>query len=148
MPGALFFYGVLQPGLVSGRMAELVAMLGDPRPATVAGLLYAVPDPAGHYPILIPCIGSQRVFGAVMFPGERFGPGELAELDAFERFDPRAPGASDYVRRSREAELPDGTSMGADAYVWNRAIGTDFIPILHGNFERYLAETGACPLPG
>ena len=144
----LFFYGVLMPGLVSGRMAELVALLGPPRPATVSGRLFAVPDPRGHYPVMIAAEGAGRVSGSVLTPGSLFGTGELAELDAFEGFDPAEPAASEYVRKKLPATVADGLMLSADAYRWNRAIGTNFIPIPHGDFARYLAESGARALPG
>ena len=144
----LFFYGVLMPGLVSGRMAEFVALLGAPRPATVSGRLYAVPDPRGHYPVMVAAEGAERVSGTVLSPGPLFGARELAELDAFESFDPADPIASDYVRDRLDATLADGLTLCADAYRWNRTIGADFIPIAHGDFARHLTESGATPLPG
>ena len=148
MPDALFFYGVLRPELASGRMAELVALLGDPRPATVAGRLYAVPDARGHYPVMIAGEDGGRVRGIIMQLGAMFGGDALAELDAFEGFDPAAHDSSDYIRHSVRAELADGTPLAADAYWWNRAVAADFIPIAHGDFARYLAESGARTLPG
>lgn len=147
-PRALFFYGVLLPGLASGRMGELVALLGDAAPATVAGRLFAVPDPRGHFPVMLEAAGNDRVSGAVLVPGPRFGAAELAELDAFEGFDPARPEQSDYVRRGLSATLVDGRTVPADVYWWNRPVGTDFVPIAHGDFARYLAETGLPPLPG
>lgn len=147
-PRALFFYGVLLPGLASGRMSELVALLGEARPATVAGRLFAVPDPRGHFPVMLEAAGRNRVSGAILVPGSRFGTAELAELDAFEGFDPARPGQSDYVRRGLSATLGDGSTVSADAYCWNRPVGTDFVPIAHGDFARYLAEAGSPPLPG
>jgi gamma-glutamylcyclotransferase (GGCT)/AIG2-like uncharacterized protein YtfP len=144
----LFFYGVLMPGLVSGRMAELVALLGPPRPATVSGRLFAVPDPRGHYPVMVATAGAERVSGAMLAPGPSFGAVELAELDAFEGFDPADPSGSDYIRAGLHAMLADGLTLEADAYQWNRIVGVDFIAIPHGDFARYLAEGGATPLPG
>lgn len=144
----LFFYGVLLPGLVSGRMAELVGMLGAARRATVSGRLFAVADPRGHYPVMIAGDGGERVGGAVFAPGLDFGPVELAELDAFEDFDPCGRAQSDYVRESVIATLVDGATLVAEVYRWNRALPADAVPILHGDFARYLAESGARPLPG
>ena len=144
----LFFYGVLMPGLVSGRMAELVALLGPPRPATVSGRLYAVPDERGHYPVMIAAEGAGRVSGAVLAPGPLFGPAELAELDAFEGFYPADPTASDYLRGRLPATLADGQTLATDAYRWNRPVAADFIPIPHGEFARYLAASGARALRG
>lgn len=148
LPGALFFYGVLRPGLASGRMAELIALLGRANPATVAGRLYAVPDPRGHYPVMGAAGAGERVHGTILIPGPRFGPGEMAELDAFEGFHPKDAARSDYLRRALVATLFDSSTCDADAYRWNRPISADFIPIPHGDFARYLAESGARPLPG
>ena len=147
-PRALFFYGVLLPGLASGRMGELVALLGEAFPATVAGRLFAVPDPRGHFPVMLEAAGEGRVSGAILVPGPRFGAAELAELDAFEGFDPARPGQSDYVRQGLSAALGDGSMVSADGYWWNSPVGADFVPIAHGDFARYLAETGLPPLPG
>ena len=116
LPGALFFYGVLRPGLASGRMAELIALLGRANPATVAGRLYAVPDPRGHYPVMMAAETGERVHGAVLIPGPRFGP---AEFDAFESFGPADPAHSDYLRRSVLAEPAAGNTVEAHAYCWS-----------------------------
>ena len=148
LPGALFFYGVLRPGLVSGRMAGLIALLEQDRPATVSGKLYAAPDPRGHFPRMIAATAGERVHGTVLTPGPRFGAAELAEFDAFEGFKPGNPAGSDYLRRTLVATLSDGSAVDADAYCWNRAVGGDSILIAHGDFARYLAESGAHPLPG
>jgi hypothetical protein len=148
LTGSLFFYGVLRPDLASGRMAQIVALLGDPRPATVPGRLYAVPDPRGHYPVMIAGRRDEQVRGIVMSPGTGFGPRELAELDAFEGFDPAAPERSDYVRRATVATIAGGATVEADAYWWNRAPSADLVAIPQGDFNRYLAESGAAPLPG
>ena len=129
-------------------MAGLIGLLSHARPATVSGKLYVVPDPRGHYPIMIAAGAGERVHGMVLTPGPRFGVAELAEFDAFEGFDPRNPDGSDYVRRTLVVKLSDGSAIDADAYRWNRAIGGDCFSIAHGDFARYLAESGANPLPG
>ncbi len=148
VPGALFFYGVLRPGLASGRMAGLISLLGQAHPATVSGKLYAVPDPRGHYPVMIAAGAGERVHGALLIPGPRFGAAEMAEFDAFEGFEPGNPDGSDYLRLTLEVKLSDGSAVDADAYRWNRALRGDSILIVHGDFARYLAESGARALPG
>ena len=148
LPGALFFYGVLRPGLASGRMAGLIALLDQGRPATVSGKLFAAPDPRGHFPMMIAADAGEQVHGMVLTPGPRFGTAELAEFDAFEGFKPGNPDGSDYLRRTLVATLSDGSAVDADAYRWNRAVGGGSILIAHGDFARYLAESGARPLPG
>lgn len=133
----LFFYGVLMPELATGRMAELVALLEPGRPASVAGDLYAIADPEGHHPAMVS--GSGWVHGRLHLPGPQFSAAELAEFDAYE-------GAL-YPRRPVVARLSDGTEVDCDAYVWAGEIA-DLAPIPHGDFARYLAETGAPALPG
>ena len=146
MPSALFFYGVLRPELASGRMADLVARLGPGVAATVGGSLFAAEDPRGYYPVLA-AAGDGRVHGTLHSCGPRFGPAELAELDRFEGFDPHNPGLSDYVRCPLKVKTGDGAEREADAYLWNRPVaGLAAIP--HGDFARFLAATGAAPLPG
>ena len=129
-------------------MAELVALLSAPRRATVSGRLFAVPDLRGHYPVLTVAEGAECVSGTVFAPGPLFGADELAELDAFEGFDPADPIASDYVRDRLHANLADDLTLDADAYLWNRPVAADFIPIAHGDFARSIAESGVRPLPG
>ena len=144
----LFFYGVLMPGLASGRMADLVALLGPTRPATVSERLFCGARSArtlsadGHRG------GSRAGQRRGAFAGATVRKLQLAELDACEGFDPAKPTASDYVREPVHATLAGGLTLGADAYRWNRAIADDFIAIPHGDFARYLAEGGATPLPG
>ncbi|MDP3675210.1 MAG: gamma-glutamylcyclotransferase family protein [Novosphingobium sp.] len=145
---ALFFYGVLLPGLVSGRMAELVGLLDAGVPATVRGSLYAVPDPRGHYPVLVADPAGPMVKGRLHRSGPDFGEAELAEMDAFEGFFPGDPARSDYLRRGLTATLPDGREVNCEAYVWNRAIAGSFVPIHDGDFASYLGVSGAGALPG
>ena len=138
LPPALFFYGVLRPDLASGRMADLVALLGPATPASVAGSLFAVADPDGHYPAMI--AGPDRVQGTLLPLGPAFDHAELAELDAFE--------GPAYRRVAVIARLEDGSERTADAYLWCGPTSPNLAPIPHGDFARYLSETGAPPLPG
>lgn len=133
----LFFYGVLMPELASGRMAELVALLERGEPATTAARLFAVADPDGHHPAMVP--GDGVVHGRVHRTGRAFGREELAEMDAYE--------GRHYRRCSIEATLADGCMLECEAYLWiEPADGLE--PIAHGDFARYLRETGHPALPG
>ena len=138
LPPALFFYGVLRPDLASGRMAELVALLGPGVAASVAGNLYAVADPGGHYPVMV--AGPGRVHGTLLSLGPAFGPADLAEFDRFE--------GADYQREAVRACTGNSGEHPANAYLWNRPLMPGLVPIPHGDFARYLAETGAPPLTG
>ena len=133
----LFFYGVLMPELASGRMAELVALLDPGQLATVAGTLFAIADPEGHHPAMV--AGPDTVHGRLHRAGPRFGAAELAEMDAYE--------GKDYARRAVEARLADGTLLAGEAYVWLGPTAR-LSPIPHGDFARYLSESGAPALPG
>lgn len=135
----LFLYGVLMPHLATGRMAELVAKLAPGRAATVAGTLFAVPGPTGHYPVMI-AGGETRIIGRIHAPGPDLTPADLAELDAFE--------GADYRRSPVVAVLADGTAMPSQAYLWLGTPTPGLIAIEHGDFARYLDESGAPPLPG
>jgi gamma-glutamylcyclotransferase (GGCT)/AIG2-like uncharacterized protein YtfP len=134
---ALFFYGVLMPELATGRMAELVALLEPGQPATVAGKLFAIADPAGHHPAMIASAG--KVHGRLHQTGPGFSAAELAEMDAYE--------GDDYARRTVKVTLPGGEVVTAEAYVWTGSVDA-LAPIAHGDFARYLAESGAPILPG
>jgi len=134
---ALFFYGVLMPELATGRMAELVALLEPGQPATAEGQLFAIADPAGHHPAMI--AGTGTVHGRLHRAGSGFGAAELAEMDAYE--------GEAYARSAVTVTLPDGTAAAAEAYVWTGSVAA-LAPITHGDFARYLAESGAPILPG
>lgn len=137
MTRALFFYGVLMPELATGRMAELVALFEPGEAATVDGALFAVADPAGHHPAMV--AGAGAVHGRLHRLGAAFGMDQLAEMDAYE--------GADYRRTALVAKLADGQRADCEAYVWTGPT-EELAPIPHGDFARYLAESGAPALPG
>ncbi|WP_183030061.1 gamma-glutamylcyclotransferase family protein [Altericroceibacterium spongiae] len=138
----LFFYGVLLGDVAPPAVKALLADLGPGRKGTVQGMLYAVPDPEGSYPVLIK--GTARVHGMVH---EARGV-DMAALDLFEGIDPHDPANSEYRRIVMEAVLEDGSTMMSQAYFYNREIGDHLVPLEHGDFTRYLLETGFRPYSG
>ena len=62
---------------------------------------------------------------------------DLAAVDAFE--------GPDYERREVTVLGPDG-AMTAELYVWIADLPIAAEPIAHGDFARWLAETGNRPL--
>ena len=100
--------------------------------------MFAVADQQGHYPVMV--AGSGRVHGSLLPLGHDFSPAALAELDRFE--------GSDYQREPIRARTADGCEHPADAYLWTLPLTPGLVPIPHGDFARYLIETGAPPLPG
>lgn len=133
-----FFYGTLidaTANAMARRVHEWMRAIG---PATISGSLFAVPDPDGWYPLLLP--GSGTVHGVVCEAGGSFGPTELAMLDAYESFDPADEPASLYVRREVL------TSIGpAQAYLSSQPLPDDAIAIRNGDFRKWLEETGHSP---
>lgn len=136
-----FFYGTLIPGSgnrVSDALRDTLAYVG---PATARGRLYAVADWRGPYPALLP--GSGTVHGAVYDARGEFGRGDLAMMDAYEEFDPRAPAASLYHRRRVAIRLESGEVAGAQAYIYNRSLPKRAQIIADGDFRGWLARAGA-----
>lgn len=127
----LFFYGVLREGLGDW---PFLAGIGPGRSASASGDLFAIDDPRGWYPALRhgegPC--SSRVTGALHDAGSV----DLAAMDAFE--------GPDYTRRAIPVEV-GGETITADAYLWTAPLPPDAPRIAHGDFARWLAETGHTP---
>ena len=130
-----FFYGTLQQDLAIGEAAQLVAALGAGVPATVRAALFAMDDPDGSYPVLVPG-ASREVKGRLVFgPDDRRW---LARLDAYE--------GTEYRRCPVRVRTADGEILRAEAYIYTRRRGAGLVPIPHGDFARFLTETGRKPL--
>jgi gamma-glutamylcyclotransferase (GGCT)/AIG2-like uncharacterized protein YtfP len=130
----LFFYGVLLGSVAEGRIRTLLHGLGPGRPASTSGRLYAVAERGRFYPALVP--GEGTVHGMA----HEAGTVDLAALDRFENV--RSDGTGEYRRVPIRLLLGGGTE-GADAYLYNRPIVAGLVPIEHGDFARWLRNTGA-----
>jgi gamma-glutamylcyclotransferase (GGCT)/AIG2-like uncharacterized protein YtfP len=138
----IFLYGTMLPRLARGYSARLAAALGTGRSASITGRLHAVITPAGCYPVLIRS-GEGSVAGEVYaLPA---APDWLAALDHYENYDPANEPASEYLRREVEAVLADGTIIPVQTYIGRESSSVDLVPIGHGDFPRFLAETGLRP---
>jgi gamma-glutamylcyclotransferase (GGCT)/AIG2-like uncharacterized protein YtfP len=124
----LFFYGVLREGLGDW---PFLAGIGPGRAATTSGIIFAIPDAAGWYPALLP--GDGVVQGAI----HDRGGADLAAMDEFE--------GSRY-RRQEVLVTVGARLVTAQAYLWIDALPTGAEPIAHGDFARWLADTGRKPL--
>ncbi|MCL9999407.1 MAG: gamma-glutamylcyclotransferase [Erythrobacter sp.] len=123
----LFVYGVLREGLGDW---PFLAGIGPGRAASASGALFAIDDPQGWYPALVP--GEGMVSGA-LHPCDTV---ELAAVDAFE--------GADYARRPIPVQCA-GEAIMAEAYLWAAPLPPGALPIPHGDFARWLAETGHPP---
>lgn len=120
----LFVYGVLREGLGDW---PFLAGLGPGLAATTRGALFGIADSAGWYPALLP--GDGTVTGAV-HPCDNV---DLAAVDAFE--------GTDYIRRPIPVRCA-GETLVAEAYLWAGSLPPGAPQIVHGDFARWLAETG------
>jgi len=135
-----FFYGTLIAG--SGNAVEAAAhrkllLVG---PGSVRGRLYAIRDPAGWYPALLP--GSGRVRGAVYETALDFAPADLARLDAYEGHERRQISASPYLRRPIRVSCGGAHGLVAEAYVFNRKLPPGSRRIAGGDFHGWLEKYG------
>jgi gamma-glutamylcyclotransferase (GGCT)/AIG2-like uncharacterized protein YtfP len=130
----LFFYGVLREGVGDW---PFLAGLGLGAPATTTGALYAIPSGSKWYPALIPT--QARYATAVHGTIHEAGAVDLAAIDAFE--------GPDYERQELAIDGWDGYGeTTAQVYVWTAELPEGAELIAHGDFVRWLEETGNKPL--
>lgn len=136
-----FFYGTLTHEHANPVTAAIRDALGPGRRAWACGSLHALRTSAGWYPALDPG-GRGRVWGYCYASGGRFDAATLALLDAYENYFPKRPRASEYLRRRVPVRLARGGTLLAHAYLWNRPLPRALHRVPHGDFTRFLAETG------
>jgi len=129
-PTHLFFYGVLREGVGDW---PFLAGLGLGAPATVDGALFAIPDAGGWYPALV--LTQARFATAIHGTLHDAGDVDIAAIDAFE--------GDGYARQTVEVDGWDGFGdTRAQAYIWTGELPDRAEPIAHGDFVRWLEETG------
>ena len=137
-----FFYGTLLDGSDNPVARDIHALLAPLGQASVRGALHAVPDAHGWFPALLPGDGPAQ--GRLYEARAHFTPADLARMDAYEDYDPARPEASLYLRRT--VELAGGGS--AEAYLFNQPLPAGSREIPHGDFRRWLAESGEAQFSG
>ncbi|MEO0907012.1 MAG: gamma-glutamylcyclotransferase family protein [Pseudomonadota bacterium] len=136
-PTHLFFYGTLREGV--GDWPFLTG-LGLGAEATTQGALYAIPHKGGWRAALFP---TQARFAAnVVGTLHEAGEVDLAAIDAFAN-GAFATGA--FVRQLVEVDGWSGAGDMADTYIWSGDLPDGAEPIAHGDFARWLEETGRRP---
>lgn len=131
-PERLFLYGTLMAGHRHHLARRLHEVLGPGREAALAGVMYAVPDEEGVYPLVIP--GAGTVHGTV-HDAAGLSDALWAELDAYEQVVTHGDG---YARRA--VTLASGER--AQAYLWQGALPPGAMPVAQGDFATFLARTG------
>ncbi len=133
----LFFYGTLIAGQDNPVATTAHNRLRDLGPATACGRLYAIDDPQGWYPALLP--GEGTVHGWLYETTASFGAPDLARLDAYEDFDPSDSAGSLYVRE--EITVTAGAApIDAQAYRFNQPLPAGARTIPDGDFAAWIAR--------
>ena len=135
-----FFYGTLIAGSGNPVAAAVHARLRGLGPASARGMLHAVEEPEGWYPVLLP--GAGPVHGRLYAAAPGFDAADLAALDAWEDFDPADPARSLYVRATLVVAGADGACHEAQGYRFNRPLPPGAQAIAEGDFTAWLARTG------
>ena len=140
LPDRFFFYGTLMAGSghpVARRLHVRLQPLGR---ATVPGALFAIPDPQGWYPALLP--GEGQVHGTLHAAGPDFATQDLAAIDAFEDFDPADPAGSLYCRIALPVSPEGGAAVEAQVYRYNRPLPEGALAIPGGDFAAFVRTRG------
>jgi gamma-glutamylcyclotransferase (GGCT)/AIG2-like uncharacterized protein YtfP len=138
-----FFYGTLQAGS-DNPVAQMVHALLEPLGAAqVAGALFAVPDPDGWYPALLP--GTDVVHGQLYRAAAGFDAAALDRMDAYEDYRPGDPAGSLYVRG--EAALLDRPGT-AQVYHFNQPLLAGCLPLPSGDFRAWMAGSDKAAFAG
>ncbi len=139
MTRLFFFYGTLRQDIAQGLPARLVEGFEPLGPATTRGRLFARRDLGGVYPVLRSGHGAQVTGMAYRVRGL-----SRTTLLAMDLYEGAVPGG-EYARRTIAVQLAGGTECRAQAYVENGRSRPGLALIGHGDFARYLKETGMRP---
>jgi gamma-glutamylcyclotransferase (GGCT)/AIG2-like uncharacterized protein YtfP len=131
-PVRLFLYGTLMAGQPHPLARRLRAVLGPGEPVVIGGRMFAVPDPLGWYPVVVPGDG---IACGMVHRADGLDDAMLAALDAYEEV--VATGAG---YRRIEVAVP---GVGpAQAYVWQGALPEGALALEDGDFAAFLACSG------
>ncbi len=119
MSAFLFVYGTLLPAHAPAEIAHAVSKLRPIGEGFVNGVLYDL----GEYPgvVLDPSSQHRRAGTVFQLPDD---PSILRTLDAYEEFDPDAPGSSLFLRVLHPVALAKGGTLQCWIYVYNRDPGS------------------------
>ncbi|OYW51079.1 MAG: hypothetical protein B7Y36_06980 [Novosphingobium sp. 28-62-57] len=135
-----FFYGTLSEDHDNPVNHAMLPLMEGSWRATVRGALRAVRGTDGWYPVL--CAGRGRVAGRLYRSGPRFSARHLRSLDAYETYNPRNRGRSEYVRRAIRVRVPGRGWVMAQAYLHNRPCHPGLTVIARGDFTAWQRQRG------
>ncbi|MCX7284693.1 MAG: gamma-glutamylcyclotransferase [Novosphingobium sp.] len=135
-----FFYGTLTEDHDNPVARRIAPIMQHGLRATVAGSLRAVRCAHGWYPVL--GSGAGRVAGRLYRAGTQFCARDLRRMDAYEAFDPRRKGRSEYVRRPLRVRILRKGWVMAQVYVCNRPVHAGLPIIAGGDFAAFLKRRG------
>src|SRR5438445_412716 len=127
----LFVYGTLRPECAPASVAPLVSRMSILSPATIRGRMYDI----GSYPGVVLNDSAALIHGVVLTGATQE---LLALLDAYEGCDPHDTGNALYRRQRCRVTLPDGQSLDAWIYVYNRDV-SDSRLIPSGRYDPAMA---------
>ncbi|MCH7629370.1 gamma-glutamylcyclotransferase family protein [Novosphingobium percolationis] len=137
MRGRLFFfYGTLTHDHDNAMTRAVLPLLRPVGRAAARGVVLAVRDPQGWYPVLRPGGGEAR--GWLYAAGPGFGPRALRLLDAYETAD-RRPGQREYRRQVIGVRL-GRRAVRAQAYVHAVPAHGGMLRVHRGDFAGFVAQ--------
>lgn len=141
-----FFYGTLIAGNANPVARAIHALLQPLGPATLAGDLYAIPDPDGWFPIFTS--GDGTVHGELYAAGPAFAANHLAMLDRYEECDPASPETCAYLRKAQKVRDAGGGAVEVQVYCWSRPVPAGAVRIAGGRFGEWVRLAGVVPFGG
>lgn len=137
MRGRLFFfYGTLTHEHDNAITRAVLPLLRPVGRAVARGVVLAVRDPQGWYPVLR--AGQGEAHGWLYAAGPGFGSRALRRLDAYELAD-RRPGRREYRRQAIRVRLGRRV-VTAQAYCHAMPAHTGMQRVHHGDFARFVAQ--------
>jgi gamma-glutamylcyclotransferase (GGCT)/AIG2-like uncharacterized protein YtfP len=114
MSHPIFVYGTLHPDRAPAFIAPAVRLFRELGPATVPGRVYDL----GEYPGIHLNVPHPQPIPGILFTLPE-DPAILAQLDAYEGYDPDLPAGSLFLRQLTVATLPDGAPLTCWIYTYN-----------------------------
>ena len=134
-----FFYGTLLARSANPVAQVVHRKLARGLSAIARGTLYAIPNPYGWYPALVPDALGLAVCGSLHEALPEFGADDLALLDTYEHC---AAVGGEFRREPIRAEIGAALETTALCYVYARSLPAGARRLPDGDFRAFLRDTG------